>query len=188
MPGDPANLLVRELAGQTGRKQAGEARDSTSARGPSRRFRDHGVTPRQTPGVDRVDKACIAVGALAATELALLSDSFNEAFLALWAVIAGVTGLIAVNHTIPRKPKLIVEYRNPLGEDKPTVHANEVGGAKNPLLVYVRNDGKSPAEAVVHGPARLDGRCPSARHHSGVARVGEGMRGANRRDPHSPDQ
>lgn len=100
--------------------------------------------------VDRIDAGSVVVGVVCAIALIPFTD-VGGFFVGFWAIVAGVTGLIAVNHTVPRRPHLVVEYRNPLAEDRPVVWSRSTDAGKRDkafLLVYLRNTGRGVARSI----------------------------------------
>ncbi|HEX9993122.1 MAG TPA: hypothetical protein VGB14_09375 [Acidimicrobiales bacterium] len=95
--------------------------------------------------MDRVDAAVVVLTAVLVVVATQVSD-----FAGAFAVVAAGASLVAVNHVVPRRPRLVVEYRNPDAGGRPEVWADPPCS----VHVYVRNDGRGSAEGV---EVRFDG-------------------------------
>lgn len=95
--------------------------------------------------MDRLDWAVVAATAVLVVVAVAVGD-----FAGVFSVVAAGAALVAVNHTVPRRPRLVVEYRNREADGRPEVWS--AGPAT--LYVHVRNEGRGPAEAV---EVRFDG-------------------------------
>jgi hypothetical protein len=98
--------------------------------------------------MERADYLIIAGGVVVALALIPVMGPSTWA-LAVLADVAACTGVIGVRR-LPRKPVLIVLYRNEARRDRePTLTIDRnAPNQSHALTVYVRNDGKGEAEAV----------------------------------------
>ncbi len=72
--------------------------------------------------------------------------SSGDRFTTMLVIIGATAAAIGMNHTIPRRPKLRVEYRNPDADNKPVAWPEAAGGSCS-LVVVVVNEGRGRAEA-----------------------------------------
>ena len=98
--------------------------------------------------VDRWDVGACVVGLLVVLAIIPLGADPAEALTIVVAALGLVAATIAANHSIGRSPRLVVEYRNVNAGGEPVVWASEPSRLRPTLHVYVRNEGRGPAEAV----------------------------------------
>jgi hypothetical protein len=95
-----------------------------------------------------IDGGIVAAGVIAAVGGLRLASSGEGRFNAVFIVAAAALAAVTLNHTIPRRPRLVVHYRNPEAGGRPVVWPYRHGEPGARLHVIVENRGRGPAEAV----------------------------------------
>ncbi len=95
-----------------------------------------------------IDGGIVLAGTIAAVGGLRLATSGEGRFNAVFIVTAAVLAAVTLNHTIPRRPRLVVTYRNPDADGRPVVWPFRHGRPGARLHVIVENRGRGAAEAV----------------------------------------
>lgn len=92
------------------------------------------------------DIIILGLAAAAGITVPFLILSSGDRFTTVLVIISATAAAIGMNHTIPRRPKLTVEYQNPDADNKPVAWP-EAAGRSCELVVVVVNEGRGSAEA-----------------------------------------
>ena len=92
------------------------------------------------------DIIILGLAAAAGATVPFLILSSGDRFTTVLVIISATAAAIGMNHTIARRPKLRVEYRNPNADNRPVawLKTSEISCS---LVVVVVNDGRGRAEA-----------------------------------------
>jgi hypothetical protein len=94
----------------------------------------------------RWDATLVIVGLVVAALGYQIVEKGSDRYIAAVALATLVLTAMTLNHLVPRSPRLVVTYANPLASDRPVVWNDHPTRAQ--LQVRVENHGHAPARAV----------------------------------------
>jgi hypothetical protein len=97
--------------------------------------------------LDRIDFAALIVGGIVAVCVVVFFNGFDAGLVGFLTDGAFVGGVIAANHSIARRPRLRVEYRNTNVDGQPVTWPHHFNEERPQFHVVLINEGKGFARA-----------------------------------------
>jgi hypothetical protein len=97
--------------------------------------------------MDHIDRVTLAATLLLSAASFALFNTSADRFLAIVVVLSLTAAVVAANHSIPRPPRLQVDYRE-VSTGRPVVWQRDGASADPTVQVSVRNVGRGTAESI----------------------------------------